>query len=577
MTVADDATRAPARASDPGLTGVPVSPGRGAGTVVRMPDPVPEPDPAPLAADSTDADVDLAVTQVLAAVTTVQEDLTARAARAEGTAAEVLGVTAAMAADPALARDAVGRVREQRSTPARAVWDAAGVVVGQLEALGGLMAERARDVRDVRDRIVATLLGLPAPGVPDPGHAFVLVADDLAPADTAQLDPERVLAVVTRGGGPTSHTAILARALGIPAVVAVEDALTLHDGETVLVDGGLGTVERDPCAEDVAAVVAARGARGERRRLDGEGRTADGRRVELLANVANGEDARAAAEAGAEGVGLFRTEVCFLGRTVEPTIDEQVAAYREVLAAFGGRKVVVRTLDAGADKPLPFVTPEAEPNPALGVRGLRTARRHPEVLDRQLTAIARAAAAESADVWVMAPMIATPDEAESFVALCADHGLGTAGVMIEVPAAALGARWVLAKASFASIGTNDLTQYTMAADREVSDLARLSTAWQPTVLALVGATGSGAALNGRPLGVCGEAAADPVLAPVLVGLGVTSLSMTPRALADVAAVLAATASEQCEELAFLALQQPTPDAARAAVRARLPILAELGL
>ena len=577
MTVADGATRAPARVSDPGLTGVPVSPGRGAGVVVRMPDPVPEPDPAPLAADASDADVDLAVTQVLAAVTTVQEDLTARAARAEGTAAEVLGVTAAMAADPALARDAVGRVREQRSTPARAVWDAAGVVVGRLEALGGLMAERARDVRDVRDRIVATMLGLPAPGVPDPGHGFVLVADDLAPADTAQLDPAHVLAVVTRGGGPTSHTAILARALGIPAVVAVEGALALRDGETVLVDGGRGTVERDPSPADVAAARAARGARAERRRFDGEGRTADGRRVELLANVASGQDAREAAAAGAEGVGLFRTEVCFLGRTVEPTVDEQVAAYRGVLAAFPGRKVVVRTLDAGADKPLPFVTPDAEPNPALGVRGLRTARRHPEVLDRQLTAIARAAEAEAADVWVMAPMIATPDEAEAFVALCADHGLATAGVMVEVPAAALGARWVLARAAFASIGTNDLTQYTMAADREVSDLARLSTAWQPTVLALVGATGSGAALNGRPLGVCGEAAADPVLAPVLVGLGVTSLSMTPRALADVAAVLAATTSQECEELAFLALQQPTPDAARAAVRARLPVLDELGL
>ncbi|MCB7135002.1 phosphoenolpyruvate--protein phosphotransferase [Cellulosimicrobium marinum] len=577
MTVADDATLAPASPAPPGLTGVPVSPGRGAGPVVRMPDPVPEPGTTPLPDDASPADLDLAVTQVLAAVTTVQEDLTARAARAEGAAADVLGVTAAMAADPALARDAVGRVRDRRTTPARAVWDAAGVVVAQLEGLGGLMAERARDVRDVRDRIVATLLGLPAPGVPDPGHDVVLVADDLAPADTAQLDPTRVLAVVTRGGGPTSHTAILARALGIPAVVAVEDALALRDGETVLVDGGTGVVERDPAPDVVAAVAAARDARRERRRFDGTGRTADGRRVELLANVADGEGARAAAEAGAEGVGLFRTEVCFLGRTVEPTVDEQVAAYREVLAAFAGRKVVVRTLDAGADKPLPFVTAASEPNPALGVRGLRTSRRHPEVLDRQLTAIARAAQAESAQVWVMAPMIATPDEAEAFVALCADHGLDTAGVMIEVPAAALGARWVLAKAAFASIGTNDLTQYTMAADREVSDLARLSTAWQPTVLALVGATGSGAALNGRPLGVCGEAAADPVLAPVLVGLGVTSLSMTPRALPDVAAVLAATTAEQCEELAFLALQQPTADAARAVVRERLTVLDDLGL
>ncbi|WP_454041898.1 phosphoenolpyruvate--protein phosphotransferase [Cellulosimicrobium sp. Marseille-Q8652] len=568
MTVADAARAAGAPA---GLAGVPVSPGRVVGVVVTMPAPVPEPDDERL---PEGADVELAVTQVLAAVTAVQEDLTARSARAEGTAAEVLAVTAAMAADPSLARDAVGRVQDGRTVPARAVWEAGSDAAARLEAVGGLLGERARDVRDVRDRIVATLLGLPVPGVPDPGHAVVLVADDLAPADTAQLDPERVLAVVTHGGGPTSHTAILARALGIPAVVAVDGALDLRDGETVVVDGAAGTVERDPSAATVAAVASGR---RERRTFDGTGRTADGRRVELLANVASGEDARAAAAAGAEGVGLFRTEFCFLGRAVEPGVDEQVTAYRAVLSAFGGRKVVVRTLDAGADKPLPFVTPGTEPNPALGVRGLRTSRRHPEVLDRQLRAIARAAAAEAADVWVMAPMIATPDEADAFVELCATHGLDRAGVMIEVPSAALGARWALARATFASIGTNDLTQYTMAADREVSDLARLATAWQPAVLALVGAACSGAALNGRPIGVCGEAAADPVLAPVLVGLGVTSLSMTPVALADVAAVLAATSSGLCEELAFLALQQPTADAARAAVRARLPVLEELGL
>jgi len=571
VTVAD-ATAASTAASSaaPGLTGVPVSPGRVAGVVATMPAPVPEPRAERLPAG---ADVGLAVTQVLAAVTTVQEDLTARSARAEGTAAEVLAVTAAMAADPALARDAVGLVREHGAVPARAAWEAGTRAAERLEAVGGLLGERARDVRDVRDRIVATLLGLPVPGVPDPGRPFVLVADDLAPADTAQLDPDRVLAVVTRGGGPTSHTAILARALGIPAVVAAEGATGLADGEVVVVDGALGVVERGVPAGELPG---ARGRRA-RRTLDGPGRTADGRRVELLANVASGADARAAAGAGAEGVGLFRTELCFLGRTVEPSVEEQVATYREVLAAFAGRKVVVRTLDAGADKPLPFVTADVEPNPALGVRGLRTARRHPEVLERQLDAIARAAAAEGADVWVMAPMIATPDEADAFVALCAAHGVDRAGVMIEVPSAALGARWALARAAFASIGTNDLTQYTMAADREVSDLARLATAWQPAVLALVGAACSGAALNARPVGVCGEAAADPALAPVLVGLGVTSLSMTPAALGDVAAVLAATSSERCEELAFLALQQPTADAARAAVRARLPVLDDLGL
>lgn len=554
------------------LTGVPVSPGRAAGVVVTMPAPVPEPASAPLPAD---VDVDRAAASIEAAVQAVQGDLFDRAGRASGTAAEVLTVTAAMAADPTLTKDAVRRVREERATPSRAVWEAAGNVAAQLESLGGLMAERARDVRDVRDRIVASLEGLRPPGVPEPGHPFVLAAHDLAPADTATLDPATVLGIVTSGGGPTSHTAILARSLGIPAVVAVAGAEDLADGETVLVDGAKGTVERDPSAE---AVAKAQEAAATVRVFDGTGRTADGHRVQLLANVADPQAAAAAVEAGAEGVGLFRTEFCFLGRAEEPSVEEQVAAYRGVLGAFGGRKVVLRTLDAGADKPLPFVTADDEPNPALGVRGLRTSVAYPDVLDRQLQAIAQAAAAEQAEVWVMAPMVATADEARDFVALCAQHGIEQAGVMIEIPAAALQSRWVLGHARFASLGTNDLTQYTMAADRELGDLAALSTAWQPAVLQLVEASCRGGAANdGRPVGVCGEAAGDPALAPVLVGLGVTSLSMTPRALADVAAVLAATSLDECRELARLALDQPTAEAARAVVRERLTVLEDLGL
>ncbi|MET4226460.1 phosphoenolpyruvate--protein phosphotransferase [Oerskovia enterophila] len=553
------------------LDGVGVSPGRGAGVVVTMPAPVPEPAASSL---GPDVDVEAAVAAIDDAVRSVQADLAARAARATGTAVEVLTVTAAMAADTTLSKESARKVRDERTAPARAVWEAAGDLAARLESLGGMMAERAHDVRDVRERIVAALTGRRAPGVPDLDHPFVLVAADLAPADTATLDPERVLAIVTSGGGPTSHTAILARSLGIPAVVAAPGAVDLVDGETVLVDGGQGTIERDPSAEDVARVLdRARGPRA----FDGQGRTADGVRVQLLANVADPAGAAAAVAARAEGVGLFRTEFCFLGRAEEPGVDEQVAAYRAVLGAFGGRKVVVRTLDAGADKPLPFVTADDEPNPALGVRGLRTAVRHPEVLSRQLDAIARAAAAEEADVWVMAPMVATPDEAQEFAAACRERGLSTTGVMIEVPAAALQSRWILEQVDFASIGTNDLTQYTMAADRETADLAALSTPWQPAVLALVGAACAGGAERGRPVGVCGEAAADPALAPVLVGLGVTSLSMTPRALGDVAAVLAATTSEQCAELAKIALASPTAMAARDAVRARLPVLEELGL
>jgi len=553
------------------LHGAGVSPGLRSGAVATMPSPVPEPTRTTLG-PGTGADD--AVASITEAVHAVQADLSARAARVTGTALEVLTMTAAMAADPTLLKEAARKVREERTVPARAVWEAADDLARRLESLGGVMAERADDVRDVRERIVAELTGQQPPGVPELEQPFVLVAADLAPADTATLDPARVLAIVTSGGGPTSHTAILARSLGIPAVVAVRGALDLVDGEVVLVDGREGTVERAPSAE---AVARAQSRSRVERIFDGRGRTADGVRVQLLANVADPAAAAAAVAAGAEGVGLFRTEFCFLGRTEEPGVDEQVTAYRAVLAAFPGRKVVVRTLDAGADKPLPYVTADDEPNPALGVRGLRTAVRHPEVLGRQLDAIARASAAEDAEVWVMAPMVATPDEARDFAAACRERGLATSGVMIEVPAAALQSRWVLAQVDFASIGTNDLTQYTMAADREAADLAALSTPWQPAVLSLVGSACAGGAEHGRPVGVCGEAASDPSLAPVLVGLGVTSLSMAPRALGDVAAVLAATSSDLCTELARIAVASPTAAAARAAVRARLPVLEELGL
>ncbi len=504
----------------------------------------------------------------------VREVLARAAEAAHGEAADILAVTAAMAADPSLADEARRRVLETRAAPARAVWDAAELVAEQLRALGGMFADRARDVQDVRDRIVAQLLGLRPPGVPEPDHPFVLVARDLAPADTARLDASRVLAIVTSGGGPTAHTAILARALGIPCVVAVAGADALADEDTVLVDGATGEVVRDPSAEAVRSVVATPVRPS---RLESPGRTADGHRVALLANVADAAGAVAAAELGAEGVGLFRTELAFLGRTTAPGVPEQVATYTRVLDAFPGARVVIRTLDAGADKPLPFVTADDETNPALGIRGLRTSWTHPEVLDDQLTAIAQAARSSSADVWVMAPMVATAQEADDFVERCARHGLAQAGVMIEVPGAALRSADLLDRARFASLGTNDLTQYAMAADRELAGLAALSTPWQPGVLSLVQLACAGGAARDRPVGVCGEAAADPALAPVLVGLGVASLSMTARALPDVGAVLASVTLDECRALADLALAQRTADQARSAVRAALPVLAELGL
>lgn len=555
------------------ITGIGVSPGRVVAPAAHLPEPVAEPPHGRRLPPGSDYAGEAA--RIPAASQVVRLALEAAAARATGESAELLEATAAIAADPSLVADAEQRVRTDRLVPERAVWEAAEAVAEQFEALGGYFAERTRDIADVRDRLVAELTGRPAPGVPERDAPFVLVAPDVAPALVATLDTDRVLAIVTGAGGPTSHTAILARARGIPTVVAARGADTaVADGALVVVDGSAGTVTVDPDESTVAATLALA---AQVRTFDGAGRTADGQRVELLANVGDPDGARAAAAAHAEGIGLFRTEFQFLDRDEAPSRDEQVAAYREVFAQFPGRKVVIRTLDAGADKPMPFLTSDSEANPALGVRGLRTAIEHPDVLDTQLAAIADAAAAESATVWVMAPMVATVDEAEQFVATCARHGLDTAGVMVEVPSAALLSGPILAHAAFASIGTNDLTQYTMAADRLLGAVAELSDPWQPAVLRLVAATCAGGAQQGRPVGVCGEAAAAPALAVVLVGLGVSSLSMTPRALPDVAAVLAATTSDECRRLAQLALAAPSAADARAVVRAGLPVLADLGL
>ncbi len=545
------------------FTGVGVSPGRTVGPVVRMPDPIAEPaSSAPLPEDERAT----AAARVSEAAAAVKADLEMRAAAAVGEGKALLEATALMAADPTLVSAAAAKVTSAGTAPERAVWEAADEVAAMLATLGGYMAERARDVQDVRDRLVAVLTGRAAPGVPVRDQPFVLVALDLAPADTATLDPETTLALVTEQGGPTSHTAILAKALGLPAIVAVRGVLALQEGTTVLVDGSQGTVTTDPDPETIAKVQAAASVQLS---FDGEGRTADGHRVALLANVGDSKGVAAAVAAGAEGVGLFRTEFCFLDRSDPPSIDEQVRAYREVLAAFPGKKVVLRTLDAGADKPLPFLTNTDEENPALGVRGLRTAQRSPQVLADQLEAVARAVAAESAEAWVMAPMVATADEAAEFVALAEQHGLSMAGVMIETPAAAITADHVLAHAKFASLGTNDLGQYTMAADRLLGELAGLNDPWQPAVLRMVKAACDAGTAAGRPVGVCGEAASDPALAVVLVGLGVSSLSMTPRSIAAVSEVLRRTTLDACRQASAAAVAASSATQARREVREML--------
>ncbi|WP_455904437.1 phosphoenolpyruvate--protein phosphotransferase [Microbacterium sp.] len=544
------------------LSGRGVSAGRAAAQAVLLAAPLDEPDPG-LMVDAAERESE--VSAIEWAAVAVADQLRRRTSAATGEARAILDASRLLASDPELVADATALVRSKGRTAARAVWETALAHEKALRALGGRMAERAADIRDVRDRIIAEILEVEMPGVPERDEPFVLVATDLAPADTAALDGGNCVALVTEQGGPTSHTAIIARSLGIPAVVGVGGATRIASGANLLVDGDRGTVEVDPSRSRIAEAEAASIVVP----FDGEGVLADGRRIALLANVGGAAEAVAAAASKAEGVGLFRTEFCFLDRTDAPSVDEQVDAYRGVLAAFPGRKVVVRTLDAGSDKPLPFANADTEENPALGVRGLRIARRSPALLDDQLQALALAAAAESALVEVMAPMVATVDEARDFADRAGAAGLEKVGVMVETPSAALLASEMLEVVDFVSIGTNDLAQYTLAADRLLSELGDLNDPWQPAVLRLIGQAGAAGRRWNLPVGVCGEAGADPTLAAVLVGLGVTSLSMTPRALGRVAAALADVTGDQCDAAAEAVLRAATAADARAAAAAVL--------
>jgi phosphoenolpyruvate-protein phosphotransferase (PTS system enzyme I) len=543
------------------VSGVGIGRGIAIGPILRMPDPLPEPTDA---ASALTADAEKV--RAAGALAATAADIRLRGARAGGAAKDVLEAQAFMAEDPTL-KDNVDGLIVGGKTAERAVFEAFAAFRDLLVSMGGYMGERATDLNDVSQRVVAHLQGVAAPGVPTPDYPFVLVARDLAPADTALLDLEKVLALVTTDGGPTSHTAILAREKAIVAVVGAAGALELDDNTTVIVDAVTGIVTVDPSEAERAAAEATLADRAAAKDVPvGPGALADGTKVPLLANLGSVDGLDDALAKGAEGVGLFRTEFLFLDSENAPTVADQQARYAKLFDAFPDKKVVVRALDAGADKPLSFLNDEPEENPALGLRGLRALRANEPILRDQLTAIASAAAISTADVWVMAPMVSTVEETRYFTHIAKELGIKTAGVMVEVPAAALLADRILADADFASIGTNDLTQYTLAADRLLGSVSSFQDPWHPAVLRLVGEVGAAGAASGKPVGICGEAAADPMLAVVLVGLGATSLSMSPAALADVRAELARFTLAQAKEFAELALS------ANSAVEARVAVL-----
>jgi phosphocarrier protein FPr len=460
-----------------------------------------------------------------------------------------------------------------RGDSAEAAWHAASEeTAAQWRSLGDkLLSERAADVDDVGRRVLTALAGGDAGAVMH--EAGIVVADELTPRDTAALDPDLVQAVATARGTATAHAAILARALGIPAVVGLGvSVLALAEGTPLLLDGQAGTVLVSP---DDAQASAARSRAAEadaRRRVAREHAREpavmrDGTVIEVFANLGGAGQASAAVEMGAEGVGLLRSEFLFLERAELPSEDEQVETLAAIAADLAGRPLIVRTLDVGADKPLRAVPMEPEANPFLGRRGLRLSLARPELFLAQLRAILRVAAEHP--LKVMFPMVSTAAELDAALALLeqarGETGVAAdleAGIMVEVPAAALLAEQLAERAQFFSVGTNDLTQYTMAAERGNELVGDLLAGAQPAVLRLIRLIAAGAGVHDRTVAVCGELAGDPAAAVLLVGLGVRELSMAPPLIAEVKQALRSVTLADARTAADHAVNAPDATTAR---------------
>jgi multiphosphoryl transfer protein len=426
-----------------------------------------------------------------------------------------------------------------------------------------VLAGRAVDLRDVGRRVLRLLAERieDAPNLPD--TPVILVADELSPSDTARLDPALALGICTAAGGPTSHTAIIARSLGIPAVVGAGDSvLDIADGTSIVLDGDSGTLVLAPTPADsnLAARVQAELAErreAERRACYQPAITTDGARVEVVANIAAPQEAAKAVEAGGEGVGLLRTEFLFLGRDQAPTEDEQAAAYTRMVEALNGLPIIIRTLDIGGDKAVPYMAMPAEENPFLGERGIRLCLNRPELFRTQLRAIFRAAA--SGPVRIMYPMISTVEELKRAKALTEEVRLELGadpveiGIMIEVPSAVMLAQELALEVDFFSIGSNDLTQYCLAVDRMHPVLSRQADGLHPAVLRMIDLTVRAAEKAGKWVGVCGGIAGDPAGVAILTGLGVKELSVSIPSIAAVKAQIRGLSMEHARDLARRAL------------------------
>ena len=448
---------------------------------------------------------------------------------------------------------------------------------GMLEALDDeYLAARAADVRDVGTQLLRAVLGLPLDTWDDLSTPSVLVASDFFPSETATIPPGMALGLCTEEGSPTSHIAVFARGMGLPAVVGV-DLPPLEPGTLMAFDGETGEVYIDPSPEVVDRLRSQReeqlrSQEGAAERAHEPAVTRDGVRIEVAANIGAEEDAVRAVELGAEGVGLFRTEFLFLDRTRPISEEEQYEAYRTVLSTFGDHLVVVRTLDVGGDKQVPGIEIGEEMNPFLGLRGIRLTLARPEMMQTQLRALLRAGGAGR--LAIMAPMVAGRAELMAFRAALeeaerslAEDGLSFSsdyqvGIMIEVPSAALVASRLAPHIDFFSIGTNDLTQYTLAVDRTNREVADLADPFDPGVLRLIAETARAGEAHQSWVGVCGAMAGDPLAVPVLIGLGVTELSVAIPAVPVIKDRVRSLNLEDCRRVAARCLEAADAQEAR---------------
>lgn len=558
------------------IRGVPAAPGIAQGRYVRF-------ERVPLTQSPPATDPMREVARLRRAIEAVAKDRQRMAEQlrraGHGSEARIFEAHAEMARDPALLDDAIARITSERSGASRAIADAAVAAAEVLRTLPDpTLAARATDVLDVGDRIAREAAGLPAASI-DLAAPAIVVADDLPPSLTATLPRDRLLAIVLEGSSPTAHAAILARAYGIPAVVGVlglRSALAGAEPDAELaVDGGTGEVVVAPDAA-AAAQFAARAGQLARERAAATSEaglaavTADGTVVELLANIGSPAESAAARGAGARGVGLFRTEFLFLERRTAPTEDEQATAYGEAVAVFAPDPVTIRLLDVGGDKHIAYLPMPPEENPFLGQRALRLAGTYRPLFVAQLRACYRAA--RRGAVKAMAPMVADAADADLFLDIArearegvpqAERGDVALGVMLEIPSAVLSADTYFPRISFASLGTNDLLQYTLAADRGNAALERYRDPLHPAHLALIRTAVDAARRHGVALSVCGEMAGDATAALALVGLGIRSLSMTATSIAAVRRAIRAASLADLQRHAAAALSEGSAASVRA--------------